>query len=185
VLAGAAALGHLAPALLLAATAALALPAAAAPPESAPSAAEQAPTVYAANPEARPSSEPLAASQNWSRELERSLMSPYCPGRSLIECPSQKAVELRLWIQAQEKAGVPRAEVEARLFEEWGDQLLHAPRASGWGLWAYLVPGFAMFAGGVLVLSFLHRQGGASATREPPAPDPELAREIDRELGAP
>jgi cytochrome c-type biogenesis protein CcmH/NrfF len=126
-----------------------------------------------------------AAPEPWSAELERELMSPYCPGRSLIECPSPQATELRLWIHAQEQAGVPREEVEARLYKEFGDQLRHAPRAEGWGLWAYLVPGGVLLAGGVLVVWFLGR-------REPPAPvpavppprDAELEREVDRELGA-
>lgn len=121
---------------------------------------------------------------SWSREVERELMSPYCPGRSLVECPSPQATELRLWIQGQERAGVPRAEVEKRLFEEFGDQLRHSPRAEGWGLWAYLVPAFALLAGAVLVFAFLRRQTAAP----PPAPatsaDPELVREIERELGA-
>jgi cytochrome c-type biogenesis protein CcmH len=131
-------------------------------------------------------SSPVAASQGWSSELERELMSPYCPGRSLIECPSPQATELRLWIQAQERAGVPRSDVEARLVQEFGDMLRHSPRAEGWGLWAYLVPALALLAGGALVFGFLRRQAGAAA----PAPaaaapyDAELAREVERELGA-
>ena len=133
-----------------------------------------------------PTSSPVAASNGWSQELEHQLMSPYCPGRSLIECPSPQATELRLWIQAQEQAGVPRANVEARLFEQFGEQLRQAPRAEGWGLMAYLVPCGALLAGGVFVVGFLRRQGGASGA--PPAAaapsDPELEREIDRELGA-
>ena len=135
--------------------------------------------------EGAPSS-PVAASPGWSSQLESELMSPYCPGRSLIECPSPQATELRLWIQAQEKAGVSRGDVEARLFEQFGDQLRHAPRAEGWGLWAYLVPGLAMLAGGVLVLGFLRRPAGALAAMPASAAsvDPELAREIERELGA-
>jgi cytochrome c-type biogenesis protein CcmH/NrfF len=134
------------------------------------------------------SSSPVAASAGWSHELEHSLMSPYCPGRALTECPSPQATELRLWIQAQERAGVPRSEVEARLFQEFGDQLRVSPRAEGWGLWAYLVPAFALLAGGVVVFGFLRRQGGAGSASAVPAPasvaDPELAREIERELGA-
>lgn len=127
-----------------------------------------------------------ASEEGFSRELESELMSPYCPGRSLIECPSPQATELRLWIQAQEKAGVSRSDVEARLFEQFGDTLLHSPRAEGWGLWAYLVPGLAMLAGGVLVLGFLRRpaRAGASAPAPTAGVDPELAREIERELGA-
>jgi cytochrome c-type biogenesis protein CcmH/NrfF len=123
----------------------------------------------------------VAASQGWSSELERELMSPYCPGSSLVECPSPAATELRLWIRAQEAAGVPRASVEARLFEEFGDKLLHAPRAEGWGLWAYLVPGAVLLGGGVFVLGFLRRQTAPAAAVT--LGDPDLAREVDRELG--
>ncbi len=123
---------------------------------------------------------------SWSTQLEHELMSPYCPGRSLVECPSPQATELRLWIQAQEKAGVPRADVEAQLFRQFGEQLRQAPRAEGWGLWAYLVPGGALLAGGAFVVGFLRRQAMASAAPPPTAApsDPELEREIDRELGA-
>ena len=125
--------------------------------------------------------------QSWSSELESELMSPYCPGRSLTECPSPQATELRLWIQAQERAGVPREAVEARLFDEFGDQLRHAPRADGFGLWAYLVPAGALLAGGALVLVFLRRQRGAAseaAAAAPRLPDPDLERRLDEELEA-
>jgi cytochrome c-type biogenesis protein CcmH/NrfF len=134
--------------------------------------------------EARGEAEGRAKSSSWSAELERELMSPYCPGRSLVECPSPQATELRLWIQAQERAGVPRANVEARLFEQFGDQLRHGPRAEGFGLWAYLVPAGALVAGGVLVLAFLRRQGGPEpAPPEASLPrDPELERRLEEEL---
>ncbi len=132
-------------------------------------------------------SSPVAASKGWSYELERELMSPYCPGRSLIECPSPQATELRLWIQAQEQAGVSRASVEERLFQRFGEQLSHSPRAEGWGLLAYLVPAGALLVGGVFVAGFLRRQGRPSALAAvlPPGAstsDPALQREIDREL---
>ena len=127
-----------------------------------------------------------AASKEWSRELERELMSPFCPGRTLVECPSPAATELRLWIQGQEKAGVSRAAVEQRLVQEFGDKLRGAPRAEGWGLWAYLVPAGALLAGGAFAFGFLRRQTrSVPASPAPALTDPDLAREIDRELGAP
>ena len=126
-----------------------------------------------------------ASEGGFSRELESELMSPYCPGRSLIECPSPQATELRLWIQAQEKAGVSRSDVEKRMFEQFGEQLRQEPQARGWGLAAYLVPGAALLAGGAVVVAFLRRQGGPPPAPPPAAPsDSELEREIDRELGA-
>jgi len=124
--------------------------------------------------------------QRWSRELERELMSPYCPGRSLIECPSPAATELRLWIQGQEQAGVSRAAVEQRLFQQFGDKLRQSPRAEGWGLFSYLVPAGVLLAGGAFAFGFLRRQSRAVAAAPVSAlADPELAREIDRELGSP
>jgi len=125
------------------------------------------------------------ASAGWSRELERELMSPYCPGRSLIECPSPAATELRLWIQGQEKAGVSRAAVERRLFQEFGDQLRQSPRPEGWGLVAYLVPAGVLLAGGTFAFGFLRRQSrSVSASPVSAETDPDLAREIDREFDA-
>lgn len=132
--------------------------------------------------------EARAESSGWARDLESEMMSPYCPGRSLIECPSPQATELRLWIAAQEKAGLSRGEVEAQLFQQFGDQLRHSPRAEGFGLWAYLVPGLALLAGGGLVVGFLRRQGvdaaAAPQARATPARDPELERALEEELRA-
>ena len=45
---------------------------------------------------------------SWAYSLAHELMSPYCPGRSLHECPSPQADELRLWILDQEQAGATR-----------------------------------------------------------------------------
>jgi cytochrome c-type biogenesis protein CcmH/NrfF len=158
------------------------------------------------SPASEARSEPAgrAESSGWSEQLERELMSPYCPGRSLVECPSPQATELRLWIQSQERAGVSRDSVEARLFQQFGDQLRHGPRAEGFGLWAYLVPAGALLAGLGLVLVFLRRQSRpapASPATAPPrdptsaqhardpgsaatARDLELERRLDEELGA-
>jgi cytochrome c-type biogenesis protein CcmH/NrfF len=149
-----------------------------------PGEADQAPANAARIRERSPSS-PVAASQGWSRELERELMSPFCPGRTLVECPSPAATELRLWIQGQERAGVSRAAVEERLFREYGDKLRGSPRAEGWGLFAYLVPAGVLLAGGAFAFGFLRRQSRAVSASPPLAEaDPDLVHEIDREFDA-
>jgi cytochrome c-type biogenesis protein CcmH/NrfF len=128
---------------------------------------------------------PAAAEQGWGYELANELMSPYCPGRALAECPSPQAGELRQWILDQESAGVPRAQVEAQLFQRWGDQLRQAPRATGVGLVAYLIPIFVLIAGGGLVALFLRRQREGAAPSAVPrlAPvDPDLERQLEDEL---
>ena len=81
---------------------------------------------------------------------------------------------------------MPRADVEARLFAQFGDQLRHAPRAEGFGVWAYLVPASALAAGLACVIVFLRRQRRPAEAPPPGAPprDPELERRLDEELGA-
>jgi cytochrome c-type biogenesis protein CcmH len=114
-----------------------------------------------------------------------SLMSPYCPGRTLLDCTSGQAAELREWIAEQETAGRPRAEVEAQLYEQFGDVILQAPKASGFGLAAYVIPVVGVAAGALVLVIFLRRQAGSARTAPAAiaAPlDPELDRLIDEEM---
>ena len=130
-----------------------------------------------------------AETGGWGYELGNELMSPFCPGRALSECPSPNASDLRQWILDQEAAGRSREEVEAQLYERWGDQLRQAPKLEGVGLIAYAVPAGATLAGAAVVGFFLRRRRGeqgspATVPEAPAAPveDPELQRLIDEEL---
>jgi cytochrome c-type biogenesis protein CcmH/NrfF len=121
----------------------------------------------------------------WSYRLSGEVMSPYCPGRSLSDCPSPQAAELREWIVQQEEAGVSRSEVEKELFRVFGERILQAPRAEGMGLLAYLIPAAAFAAGGALVVLFLRRQRLAVRGAEPApaaAGDPELEQLLEEEI---
>jgi cytochrome c-type biogenesis protein CcmH len=138
-------------------------------------------SLLGAAPEAR------AAERSYAIELYNGLMSPYCPGRTLMDCPSEQAAALRQWIAEQERAGRSREDVEEQLYREYGDVILQAPRAEGFGLAAYVFPVIAFFLGGWIVWRFLRRQGGGA----PPLPagprvplDPEIERRIDEELRA-
>jgi len=123
----------------------------------------------------------------WGYAVANELMSPYCPGRTLADCPSDQAAELRRWILAQEEKGRSRADVEAELYQRYGDGILQAPRPEGFGLAAYVIPTVAFLAGGTVVGLFLRRQraGGAAALAAPRAAaplDPELDRLLDEEM---
>ncbi len=124
----------------------------------------------------------------WSYELGTQLMSPYCPGRTLVDCPSAQAAELRAWIEGQEAQGRTRQEVEEQLYARFGDVVRQAPDPRGFGLAAYLIPAAALLAGGALVVVFLRRQTRAAervaeteSARVGPV-DPELERLLDQEL---
>jgi cytochrome c-type biogenesis protein CcmH/NrfF len=128
--------------------------------------------------------EASAVPEGWAYKLSHDLMSPFCPGRTLSACSSPQADDLRMWMIVQEASGRSREDVEAELFERYGDVLRPAPRATGFGLAAYAFPVIAFLAGGVIVAVFLRRQTRAVAKPKPSAHpiDPELERVIDREL---
>ncbi|MGH0038248.1 MAG: cytochrome c-type biogenesis protein [Myxococcota bacterium] len=130
----------------------------------------------------------------WAYRLPHDLMSPFCPGRTLAECPSPQADELRLKILLQAAAGASEAEVEEMLVARFGEQILGAPRAEGWGLAAYVLPLGGFAAGGAFVFWALRRLSGSrgdAAGKGAPRPvgapgpspsDPELERLLDEEL---
>jgi cytochrome c-type biogenesis protein CcmH/NrfF len=137
------------------------------------------------------SAAPLAASAaeegaGWHYDLEQHLMSPYCPGRTLTDCTSPQAAELRTWIAEQEEAGRSREEVEAQIYSQFGDVILQAPKATGFGLAAYVIPALGVLAGGAIVAIFLRRQSARALRAESPPPrvvaDPDLDRRIDEEM---
>ena len=131
----------------------------------------------------------VTEAQGWSYDMAHELMSPYCPGRTLAECPSDKADTLRMWLHVQEASGRTADEVKAELVERFGDQVLSAPRPEGFGLAAYFVPVLAFVAGGLVLWLFLRRQTREAAALARPAPagpagahDDELERLVDEEL---
>ncbi len=134
---------------------------------------------------ALPATADPADPEGWAYELWHEIMSPFCPGRSLADCPSPQAESLRAWILVQEATGRSQADVETELLERYGDVILSAPRAEGIGLAAYAIPALAFVVGGVLVGVFLRRSTRAGSP--PPGPvaealDPELARLVDEDL---
>ena len=102
---------------------------------------------------------PAVADEKWAYDLAHELMSPYCPGRALAECPSPQADQLRMWIIGQARAGKTREQVEAELAANFGDQIRQAPRAEGIGIVAYAVPAAFVVVGAALLAVFLRRSG--------------------------
>jgi cytochrome c-type biogenesis protein CcmH/NrfF len=99
----------------------------------------------------------------------------------------------------QAAAGASEDEVRAMLESRYGDVLLAAPRAEGWGLSAYVIPIVFFVLGGPVVFLIIRRlaskgRGDPVATQEmdpassptqgKPAshPDAELERQLEKEL---
>jgi cytochrome c-type biogenesis protein CcmH/NrfF len=123
--------------------------------------------------------------EGWAYALADEIMSPFCPGRTLDECPSPQAESLRLWLIVQDAAGRSRDDVLEQLYDQYGDVIRPAPKAEGIGITAYVLPALVFVAGGVLVAWFLRRQirdGAVAESIAGPIADPELERIVDEEL---
>ena len=111
--------------------------------------------------------------------LARDLMSPYCPGRTLADCPSPDAAALRAEIRGLLRAGLDETGVRARLEERFGDAVIGVPR----GVLGWTLPGLVLLAGaGVLVFVLRRISGGEGGSDPGPSDDPELDEELEREL---
>ena len=142
----------------------------------------------------------VQAEPEWGYALAHELMSPYCPGRTLSACPSERAAELRQWILLQEAAGATREEVVANLEARFGEQIYSAPAVRGWGLAAWALPLGALGLGALVVIWVLRRMVGrrdadslgpepdassvAVSTDSSGARDTELERLVDAELAS-
>ncbi|HEX2051319.1 MAG TPA: cytochrome c-type biogenesis protein CcmH [Actinomycetota bacterium] len=125
------------------------------------------------------------APEDVANDVAREVMSPYCPGVTLHDCPSRNADELRRDIAAWAAAGTSRAEIMDRLESEFGPSIRAVPERSGAGLLAWLLPAVAVVAGVAAALALARRFARArpaAGAAEAPARDDErrrLAAELD------
>lgn len=118
----------------------------------------------APNPGAKPTAE----------AVERRVMSKWCPGVTLADCPSSQADALRRDIAARVAQGWTNRRIDAWLVADYGEGILGRPRSTA----AFLVPALAALVGSVAVASVLrrrrppppHEPGPGSSG--PPGPDP-------------
>ncbi len=107
-----------------------------------------------------------------AQSIEAQVWSPYCPGRLLIDCTTHQARELRADIRDRVEQGESNDEVLVWVRENYGEEALAEPDASGAGLIIWLGP-LVLIAGGAIVLTVLlrrwsrttpaHQQGGTNA----------------------
>jgi cytochrome c-type biogenesis protein CcmH/NrfF len=115
--------------------------------------------------------------------VSHNVMSPFCPGVTLHDCPSDAATDLRGRIEAWARRGQSRTEIMARLRAEYGPAIAASPEPRGRGLVAWLLPVAALVAGALVVTASVRRWSAPPPT----APEPrrlsgdERAR-LDREL---
>ena len=121
-----------------------------------------------------------------AQELEaaavfESVLSPFCPGRLLRDCPSTAAHELKDKIRTMIVEGKSRAEIETYLFALYGDTIRSVPPKHGFGNVAWWGPAvFVLIGAGILGVWLRSKKTGT----EPPPQEitPEMKARLDRHL---
>lgn len=118
-------------------------------------------------------------------DLAGQLMSPFCPGRLLVDCTSSQAYDLRETISRRLAAGESVAAVRADLVREYGAAILGAPAPEGIGLLAWFGPallGLATFAAVTWKVMRAARAGAAPPLVPAAAGDARVLTQLDDEL---
>ena len=109
------------------------------------------------------------------------LMSPYCPGRLLKDCPSGQAFQLKEKISTRLQSGEKLQAVIDDLINTFGDQIRAAPQAKGFGLVAWIAPGLFLLIGAVLIFVWLKSRKQRNEPESKPL-SPELEERLKSEL---
>lgn len=89
----------------------------------------------------------VAVDMSETMQISDELLSPFCPGLTLSNCPSPSADSLRKVIQQQLAGGESRKEVIAALVRDYGESILGAPPAKGFNRVLWLAPGAGVLVG--------------------------------------
>lgn len=92
-----------------------------------------------------------------SDEVAARMMSPFCPGLTLEECPSGQASRLRSEIDGMVDRGDTNEEFDRWIVDNYGEVALARPGGS----LAWVAPPLAVLGGLALVLLFLKRRTGS------------------------
>ena len=121
--------------------------------------------------------------QESEQKISSQVMSPFCPGRLLSDCPSSAASDLRTSIRDMLSEGKTDEEIKDHLYALYGDEIRAAPPTQGFGLLAWTIPFVFLCFGGMVVSIWLKLKSGDKNHRDVKANiDPELLKRIEAEL---
>jgi cytochrome c-type biogenesis protein CcmH/NrfF len=120
----------------------------------------------------------LAGPEDVASRISNEVMSPFCDGVTLHDCPSAEADELRREIATWARAGMSEQAILDRLEREYG-----VVRGTPDSAIAWLLPSLAVL-GGVVGVLLLARRWANRGARAPTHVSAEERRRIDAELGA-
>jgi cytochrome c-type biogenesis protein CcmH len=119
----------------------------------------------------------FAGASETTTDVANNVMSPFCPGLTLHDCPSDAAAELRARIERWARDGMSRDEIMIRLRDEYGPAISATPERAGAGLLAWLLPAAAVALGAAVAWRLARRW----SSRPGPAPEPHRGSASDDE----
>jgi cytochrome c-type biogenesis protein CcmH len=115
--------------------------------------------------------------------LEHEVMCPTC--HQLLELSHAPVAErIRSFIRGRIAAGDTEARIKAELVDEFGPAVLASPPASGFGLFAWLLPLVALLGSAAAVGAVARRWRRAHSDLDEAPLAPGVERWLDRELAA-
>jgi len=113
--------------------------------------------------------------------LYQQVFSPFCPGRSLNDCPSSKAGELKDQMRAELEAGKAPEVILNEVIQKFGEQYRAVPRFAGVGMFVWLVPiGFVVV--GLLIAAGLSIRRNRNQATRPDVSTPALSTEDEQRI---
>lgn len=73
-------------------------------------------------------------------QINHEFLSPFCPGRSLADCPSKAANDLKKDVLNRIESGQTKDQVMTALETEYGEHLNSLPKMQGFASFAWLIP---------------------------------------------
>jgi cytochrome c-type biogenesis protein CcmH/NrfF len=127
-----------------------------------------------------------AGPQDDANYISEHIMSPFCPGVTLHDCPSDSAVALRDRITEMATDGFTRAQIMDELVREFGETIRAEPPRAGSGLLAWVLPVVAVAGAAWVAWSLMRRWALVPATPSGYDPDVHVTetdrKRLDREL---
>ncbi|MCB0309614.1 MAG: cytochrome c-type biogenesis protein CcmH [Bdellovibrionales bacterium] len=130
---------------------------------------------------------PLSAQQSaidlQAEQIYQEVMSPFCPGRTLNNCPSTAASQLKDEIKSELMAGKDSHAIFAQLIERYGEEVRAAPPNRGFGRIAWLAPLIFLLLGALIIGLVIRRNKQVPVETTPATEiDPEVEARINAEL---
>ena len=94
--------------------------------------------------------------QQW-QDVAGDLMSPACPGRTLLNCTSSQAEQWRELIRQKLAKGESKEQILQYFVDISGEAILAAPPKKGFALTAWLLPLFVVVNGAFLIIALTRK----------------------------